>query len=308
MTVAEIHGKLSVASLSERREDLLTSDVFGCLRYLPPQEVLVPFLKTARSLSGKTLSISSSISAAHYAFWPSLRALRRAACEPDVVLGLETDDGIHLIMIEAKYHSGPSSLENNDLLPHHQLAREMDQLSAVSCADLNWETPSEPGSRTLLYVTKDMTMPEADMGRACLEYSSKRAASIDIYWTSWRFLPSILESTLVHETIPERRAIVDDMLRLLERKWLMPFSGVDRVEVEVRLPDFYQLGISSYDWPDMTLAMRYSYQSASGRYTWPETRVPPGFSYTVLANSYEWPDAPSELWSYEYVVEGEKDG
>ena len=289
MTVAEIHGKLSGTSLSERREDLLTSDVFGCLRYLPPQKVLVPFLKTARSLSGKTLSISGSISTAYYAFWPSLQALRHAPCEPDVVLGLETDDGIYLIMIEAKYHSGPSSQENNDLFPHHQLAREMDQLSAVSCANLDWVTPSEPKSRTLLYVTKDITMPEADMERACLEYSSKRAASMDIYWTSWRFLPSILESSLVHETMPEHRAVIDDMLRLLERKWLILFSGVDPVEMEIHLPDFYQVGISSYDWPDMTLVlpMRYSYGSASGRYTWPESQVPPGFSYRLLPNSYE---------------------
>lgn len=308
--MADIHGKLEGSRLTDRSEDLLTSNVFGCLRYLPPPKVLVPFLKTAQSLSGKTLSISSSISTVHYAFWPSLQALRHAACEPDVVLGLETDDRIHLIMIEAKYHSGPSSQENNDLLPHHQLAREMDQLSVVSCANLGWVTPSEPKSRTLLYVTKDIIMPEADMEQACLEYSSKRATSMDIYWTSWRFLPLILESSLVHETMPEHRAVIDDMLHLLERKWLILFSGVDPVGIGMYLSDFYQVGISSYDWPDMTsvFPMRYSYGSVSGRYIWPRIKVPRGFSYRLLPNSYKWPDMPMELWSYKYIIEGKKDG
>ena len=37
MTIAEIHGKLSSSgsNISDRLEDLLTADVFGCLRYLP---------------------------------------------------------------------------------------------------------------------------------------------------------------------------------------------------------------------------------------------------------------------------------
>lgn len=261
---------------------MLTSDVFGCLRYLPPEKVLIPFLRTARSLSGKTFSISSFTCTAHYAFWPSLHSLDHAACEPDAVIGLETDDSrIHLIMIEAKYYSGPSSQENDKLLPHHQLAREMDQLSVLSCAHLEWVTPSEPTSRTLLYVTKDITMPEEDMKRACLEYSSKRKASADVYWTSWRSLPAILELCLMNETVLEHRAVMVDMLRLLERKWLILFSGVYPIKIPIYLPDFYQAGISSYDWPDIGLVppMRYSYGLASDKYTWPEIRLLPDYSY-----------------------------
>ena len=51
MTIAEIRGKISEtgSNLSERMEDLLTSDTFGCMRYLPPETVLIPFLNKAIS-------------------------------------------------------------------------------------------------------------------------------------------------------------------------------------------------------------------------------------------------------------------
>ena len=43
MTIAEIHGKISETgtNLSERMEDLLTSDIFGGMRYLPAQKALI---------------------------------------------------------------------------------------------------------------------------------------------------------------------------------------------------------------------------------------------------------------------------
>ena len=44
MTVAEMHGKISDSNISERMEDLLTLDVFGCLRYLstPDRSAALP--------------------------------------------------------------------------------------------------------------------------------------------------------------------------------------------------------------------------------------------------------------------------
>ena len=43
-TIAEIKGKISStgSNLSDRLEDLLTSDVFGPLRYIPFDEGLLP--------------------------------------------------------------------------------------------------------------------------------------------------------------------------------------------------------------------------------------------------------------------------
>lgn len=45
MLVALLHGKLSREQ--ENIEDILTSNVFGVLKYLPPGTVLIPFLSKA---------------------------------------------------------------------------------------------------------------------------------------------------------------------------------------------------------------------------------------------------------------------
>jgi len=45
MIIAELHGKLSEHSSSvDSSEDVLTSNVFQCLKYLKPSDGLVPFL------------------------------------------------------------------------------------------------------------------------------------------------------------------------------------------------------------------------------------------------------------------------
>ncbi len=156
MTVAEIHGKISETgtNLSERMEDLLTSDIFGCMRYLPDQDALIPFLQTAYSLHGNILTIPGDVRRVHWSFWPWLKVVGRIPCEPDVVLGLETEENdVHLILVEAKYYSGLSSEEDERAEPNDQLARELDNLDAVSCATLGWRTHLEIASRALLFIT-----------------------------------------------------------------------------------------------------------------------------------------------------------
>ena len=121
MTVAEIRGKISAtgSNLSDRMENLLTSDIFGCMRYLPAQYALIPFLQTARSLHGNTLTIPGEVLGVHWSFWPWLKLAGRIPCEPDVVLGLETEENhVHLILVEAKYYSGLSSEEDERAEPN----------------------------------------------------------------------------------------------------------------------------------------------------------------------------------------------
>jgi len=100
MTIAEIHGKISPegTNLSERMEDLLTSDIFGCFRYLPPQEALLPFVNTARSFHGHLLVLPGEIVEVHYSFCPWVEVRGCRPCEPDVMIGLETK-GRHLRLV-----------------------------------------------------------------------------------------------------------------------------------------------------------------------------------------------------------------
>lgn len=256
MTIAEIHGKISQAgtNLSDRMEDLLTSDVFGALRYLPPGKALLPFLRKARSFQGRALQLKAEIVRVHSTFWPWLKLPGCIPCEPDVVLGLETKGGLtHLVAVEAKYYSGLSSEEDERVEPNNQLARELDNLNKVTLAVLKWKPGLLIASRTLLYVTQDMGMPRADLGRALSNFTRKRKKGSDIFWTSWRFLPAILEKSLAIESDPGHRAVLEDMQKLLLRKGLTMFCGVEPVAQRFTLSDFefYRSGSGSYRWPDI---------------------------------------------------------
>jgi hypothetical protein len=254
MTVAEIRGKISAAgvNLSERMEDLLTSDIFGCMRYLPAQQILIPFLVKARSFHGNSLTVPDKIIKLHYSFWPWLKLPGCIPCEPDIMLGLETEGRqLHLVSVEAKYYSGLSSEEDERTEPNDQLARELDNLDAVSCTVLGWEPHLEIASRTLLFVTQDMGIPRTLLAKSLDEYTRKRHKSGDIFWASWRFLPSILEESLEKETAPENKAVLEDMLALLLRKELRMFDGVEPIAEYFALPEFYSFSPTEYSWPDI---------------------------------------------------------
>ena len=254
MTIAEIHGKIAEtgSNLSERMEDLLTSDVLGCLRYLPAQKALLPFLCTARSSQGKAFAPVTGIVRVYSAFWPWLKSSGVDPCEPDVVLGLETEGRlIHLVMVEAKYHAGLSSAEDDGADPNNQLARELDSLIRLTPTALRWDPGLRVASRTLLFVTAEVAMPRGDMARALDEFKRKRNQETDIFWTSWRVLPSILEEGLATESDAGRRAVLADMLALLVRKGLTMFRGVEPMNLRCSLADFqfYESGPRIYLWP-----------------------------------------------------------
>jgi len=263
MTIAEIHGKISEegTNLSERMEDLLTSDIFGCFRYLPPQEALIPFLNTARSSHGHSLVLPSEIVGLHYSFWPWVKLHGCTPCEPDVVVGVETEGRhLHLVFIEAKYHSGLSSEEDEGESPNDQLARELDNLDRISPVNLHWSPDLTIASRTLLFVTQDMGMPRALVAQSLAEYQRKRNKQGDIYWTSWRFLQPILEENLRRENSPQSISVMEDMLKLLLRKGLTVFRSVEPVTVRFNLPQFYNISPRVYTWPEIPAHIRVSYE------------------------------------------------
>jgi hypothetical protein len=254
MTIAEIRGKISEtgSNLSERMEDLLTSDIFGCFRYLPPEEGLIPFLETTESLNGNSLNLDKPITNISYSFWPYMKTLGCNPCEPDLLLGLENESGVQIILIEAKYYSGLSSEEDvPETPPNNQLARELDNLNSLSRYNHGGLSNNQILSRSLVFVTQDMKIPKDLLARSLREYKLKRGNQGDIFWTSWRFLPSILERLLVCENNNEHRAVLEDMLLLLQKKWLTMFEGVEPVAFENRITDFdfYRVASRKYKWP-----------------------------------------------------------
>ena len=263
MTIAEIRGKISQTgqNLSERMEDLLTSDIFGCMRYLPTQNALIPFLQTACSLHGNILTIPGKILRVHWSFWPWLKSSGRIPCEPDVIIGLQTEyNHLHLVLVEAKYYSDLSSEEDERAEPNDQLARELDNLDAVSCATFGWNPQLHIVSRRLLFITQHMGMPRRLVARSLAEYQLKRNKQGDIYWTSWRFLLPILENNLKQENSPQNIAVMEDMLELLLRKGLSVFRGIDPITMRFEIPQFYVMPRRAYTWPMIPAQIRVTFK------------------------------------------------
>lgn len=286
MTIAEIRSKISDtgANLSERMEDLLTSDIFGCLRYIPYEVILIPFLKTSTSCHGNTIAVPNDVTRIHYLFWPYLRTLGCIPCEPDVVLGFETKLGIHLIMIESKYYSGLSSDEDDRPEPNNQLARELDNLNHMFTVQLGLSPMISILSRSLVFVTQDMKIPLGSLTHSLSEYKLKRGKDGDIFWTSWRFIPCILEKRLEVEQNPEHKAVMEDMLQLLKRKWLTMFSGIEAINQQFYISnfDFYHISSRRFHWPNLHIIQptQYTYKLPHNKYSWP--------TIPLISNSYEY--------------------
>jgi len=194
MLQAMLHGKLTREE--EGMEDLLTSNVFGLMKYLPPEAALFPFLSLAKDpFSENTLHdwLKDAVQVKEWYFWRWLHAPGCIPCEPDVeILILNRDNTTTRLLIEAKYHSGKSSSSlEGESRPNDQLAREFDNLRTL-CEQ---EQISRYG---IIYLTADFSCPIEDLHDSMQEYKKKRNFEPHFYWLSWRKLPDILESDEVH--------------------------------------------------------------------------------------------------------------
>lgn len=206
MYLAELKGKLS-RNLSntksndkkvnfEEAEDILTSNVFGFLKYADRQVYLGAFLGELQlGLSAKDLE------EAEFQFWPTYPD----GTEPDVIIIA----GRYYILIEAKKNAnfGTSSEENRK-----QLYREYIEGSKAA-SDLEKEF-------ILLTITSDYSFKLSKF-----EETPEIVSLSCFKWTSWQKLASLLERTLEKNAEAPNRLFAADLLALLERKNLREFRS-----------------------------------------------------------------------------------
>lgn len=217
--MALLHGKLSREQ--ENLEDLLTSSVFGLLKYLPPEEALLPLLERAQLLEGASpLSSLPAGTRAKYEFWPSLRGPDGRRIEPDLLLELEQPDGTHWYMvIEAKLHSGKSSAgSESDENPGDQLARQWVALE-------QWKR--EDARRLLVYLTAHFGMPVDEL-KASTKAASGAGAPMQCAWLSWRHVAAVCQR--------KESPMLEDLAQFLERMGLIFFEGMKGPERRERIP------------------------------------------------------------------------
>lgn len=220
MLMALLQGKLS--RTQENMEDILTSNVFGLLKYLPPEDALFPFLSRAQTLNGlRPFENPVSGATIEFKFWPWHEEHGCNGCEPDVELRITFPDGTKTyIFIECKYFSGKSGEEDQDgeatsLEPAQvpsidQLARQWENLISLAKRD---------GAKPLLiYLTRDVGLPRKELEASERAVRSKsRTDTFSCCWLSWHQLYEIEANT--------ESSILMDLRALLERLNLVFFRG-----------------------------------------------------------------------------------
>lgn len=199
-------------------EDILTSNVFGLFKLLPPEKALFKFLAEAidpfaqandeiNPLAG--LPASTKVS---YEFWPHWQEPDSYFCEPDLVLRLAQPDGKNIIiLIEAKYLSGKSSEADDSDKPLDQLAREWDNLTKVA--------DREDASAYLVFLTADVGCPIQDIKKSKNDYGRNRPGKpFSCLWLCWQKIGDIFVN-------PENENLLD-LVAMIKRLDLVFFTGI----------------------------------------------------------------------------------
>lgn len=251
MSIAEIRGKISSSgsNLSDRLEDMLTSDIFGPLRYLPFQDGLLKILLKSKNYSNNawlSLDNCDKSSIPKYYFWPKL-----SLSEPDILI----EFGDHLFLIEVKYLSGKSGhfekngseQDNLELASSDQLGREFIDL-------LNF--PGKFQTRSIVYLTSHRKLPVNDIKAgydAVVEIYPKKIGTQyqnNIYWLSWFTVHELISNLLNQQQNYYQKLVLRDMKNLLHKKGFRVFEGFTNLDIKnVKFESdiiFYQKCLSMY--------------------------------------------------------------
>lgn len=193
MTIAGRKGKylngLPGESQWDRMEDVLTADVFGAYRYLPPDLGILPLLRLARDerfrpldrfLADRGVDLEALREARFY-FWPTLQD----GCEPDllVALGPAASPPTVLLLVEAKLYSS-----QHTILECSQIGHYLRLHIKGGHADVRLTGPP-PLACPLLYLTAHCSLPAKELAQARAEVEDRlpdvNHAAIGLFWASW---------------------------------------------------------------------------------------------------------------------------
>ncbi len=251
MTQATVKGKIRAAgvNLTERLEDLLTSEVFSRLRYLPFSVGLAPILARIENAGDGRYLNSLEVDmdkVALYHFWPRINSI-----EPDLFFKVPLKQDRHLaVIVECKHKSGKSPRNDDedddsdeiDLAKRDQLVREY---LIVETLKHNYH------QSILLYITGHSSMPKDELKESAeivdkLDGRTKAMFYEATYWIGWSDIWNVLRAQR-HRLIkyPRLIMIVDDLLTLLA------YHGYR---------SFLQFPVPSFNVPSMDLPIWYRTQ------------------------------------------------
>jgi hypothetical protein len=259
---ALLKGKLT--RKEENLEDLLTSNVFGAIEYVPFEDGLSPLLKHCVNKRDEPLFAETpKVKEVHYQFWPWLNEVKNSECEPDVLITVVIDNGQKMsILVEAKFHSGKSSeaiqeTESNEhsLILNDQLVVEWENL--VTLAKRKRSIP------VLLYVPADIGFPTKSIEDSCREYKTCRYEDMNIFWISWRKLPNLFMSS--------DKKILLDLVGVLKKLSLVSFEKIKCIKPPQVTWTFQK--VNEWDWSKYkTPISTWKYQQVKS-FNWNMSRI-----------------------------------
>jgi hypothetical protein len=210
MIFAELRGKLQADSgnADDHAEDLLTSTVFGLLRYIAPAEGLLAVLRRARAVTMERDAgwlDTARVATVKVDFWPHWPGYG----EPDVLLTLLDAERkpLVVVLVEAKFHAPAKELARTDSPDGEQLVRYWQGLQSLA------EVRSGADAR-LIYLSRHAVPPADDLAEPV-----RRVSDMQLAWLSWRDIWEVAQG-LRETSLPAA-----DVARLLAFKGLNHFNG-----------------------------------------------------------------------------------
>lgn len=211
------------------KEDILTSTVFGTIKYLKPDVILIPFIESAflydenrtalwqkLKLEGIELRCYQEV---EYIFW----AWNQNYGEPDLILIFKNHihgDDDFLLVVEAKFKSGKSGTDEKD-----QLARYFE---AISYDIENFTEPSVSGFKGrkgyIVYLTESEAHSDISASNQIIQ-SKHNGIKDNVFHLRWHHLYKTFETMYSFYSSYEK-AIVDDLKQYMEKVGLRDFSGI----------------------------------------------------------------------------------
>jgi hypothetical protein len=219
----------SKSSGYQYKEDILTSTVFGILKYLRPDMVLIPFIEAAFLYNEERTTLWEKLKSegielrcyreVEYVFWTS----NQHYGEPDLILIFRNH--IHgfddlLLVVEVKFKSGKSGTEENDQFVRYFEAIHNDIESFTESSVSNFK--GRKGS--IVYLTEAEAYSDITATTTILQ-SRYSEIKENVFHLKWQQLYKVLEEMQPFYSSFEK-SIADDLMKYMEKLGLRDFSGI----------------------------------------------------------------------------------
>ncbi len=213
----------------EYTEDILTSTVFGTIKYLKPDAVLIPFIESAFLYDENRTTLWQKLNSegielrcyreVEYVFW----AWNQNYGEPDLILIFRNH--IHgyddfLLVVEAKFKSGKSGTDENDQLVRYfeAINNDIESFSETAVSGFKGR------KGYIVYLTESEAYSDISATSQIIQ-SRYNEMKENVFHLRWHQLYKTFETMYPFYSTYEK-AIVDDLMQYMEKVGLRDFSGI----------------------------------------------------------------------------------